>query len=67
MIYEFDVPMKKISELLSIAENEKKALNKQLAGNIKKEIDLEKYTYLLEDFLLHKLSTSGPLYQEFKN
>ena len=64
MIYVFDVPMKKIAELLSIAENEKKALNKQLAGNIKKEIDLEKYTYLLEDFLLHKLSRSGPLNQE---
>ena len=64
MIYAFDLPKKKLNELLSVAEAEKKPINKKLAGNIRKEINLEKYTHLLEDFLLKQLKHSGKLNDE---
>ena len=42
MIYEFDVPMKKFAELLYVANAEQEPMNDRLAGNIKKEIKLNK-------------------------
>ena len=56
MIYEFDVPMKKLAELLNVANAEQEPMNDRLAGNIKKEINLNKYTFMLENFLLNKLA-----------
>jgi hypothetical protein len=61
MIYVFDLPEKKLSELISVAEVEKKLINEELAGNIRKQISLDKYTYLLEDFLIEQLKNSREL------
>ena len=66
MIYVFDLPEKKLGELLSVAEAEQKPVNDVLAGNIRKEISLNKYTYLLEDFLINKLKKSGDLDDEVR-
>jgi len=66
MIYVFDLPKKKLNKLLSVAEAEKKPINKKLAGNIRKEINLEKYTHLLEDFLLKQFKNSGKLNDEVR-
>ena len=56
MIFEFNVPMPKLAQLLNIANAEQEPMNERLAGNIKKEINLNKYTYILENFLLNKLA-----------
>jgi len=61
MIFEFNVPMPKLAQLLNIADAEQTPMNERLAGNIRKEIDLSKYTYLLENFLKNKIAEHKPL------